>query len=89
MTWIPVKVHNYYFCTEKNCKEICSADLNAMSKDNKFQHKWLFDPSYSFCENTTKWNLVYIGGGGGGGMFLCCLSGVRRETEKKRFKNME
>ena len=57
----PSKVH-YYFCTEKNCKEISSADLKAMSKDNKFQHKWLFDPSYSFCENTTKWNLVYMRG---------------------------
>ena len=75
----PSKVHNYYFCTEKNCKKIFSADLKAMSKDNKFQHKWLFDPSYSFCENTTKWNLVYIEGEG---MFCA----VCREFDAKQKK---
>ena len=82
----PSKVHNYYFCTEKNCKEICSADLKAMSKDNKFQHKWLFDPSYSFCENTTKWNLVYIEGEG---MFFAVCRKFDAKQKKKRFKNME
>ena len=81
MIW-PSKVHNYYFCTEKNCKEICSAELKAMSKDNKFQHKWLFDPSYSFCENTPKWNLVYIEGGG---MFCA----VCREFDAKQKKTVQ
>ena len=78
----PSNVHNYYFCREKNCKEICSADLKAMSKDNKFQHKWLFDQSYSFCENTTKWNLVYIEGES---MFCA----VCREFDAKQKKNFD
>ena len=30
------KIHNYYICKSKNCKEICAADRAKMSKDNKF-----------------------------------------------------
>ena len=50
----PNQIHNYYFCHERNCKEICSTDLASMTKGNKFQHKWLFDPAYTFCEKTNK-----------------------------------
>lgn len=55
-------IHNYYFCLDNNCTDICSNDLKRMAKDNKFQHKWLFDRKYGYCENTKTWNLVYING---------------------------
>ena len=46
----PNQIHDYYFCNERNCKEICSTNLASMTEDNKFQHKWIFDPAYAFCE---------------------------------------
>ena len=54
------QIHNYYFCTERNCNEICSDDLKIAKKDNKFKHKWLFDPNIAKCDKTNKWCLVYI-----------------------------
>ena len=44
------QIHNCYFCQQGNCRRISSKDLPAMSKDNKFQHKWFFDPKYAYCE---------------------------------------
>ena len=51
---VPSHIHNYHFCTEINCKDICTKDSATMKKDNKFQHKWLFDPKYARCEKTKK-----------------------------------
>ena len=42
------QIHNYYFCQQQNWTQISSQDLAAMSKDNKFQHKPLFDPKYAY-----------------------------------------
>ena len=58
------QIHNYYFCTERNCNEICSDNLKTAKKDNKFKHKWLFDPNIAECDKTNKWCLVYIDGKG-------------------------
>ena len=44
--------------------DISSKDLATLSKDNKCQHKWLFDPKYAYCEKTKTWSLVYIDGKG-------------------------
>ena len=52
---------NYYICSERNCTEIRKDRAN-MSKDNKFQHKWLFDPEIAFCDRSHKWCLTYIDG---------------------------
>ena len=52
------QIHNYYFCQQQNCRHVSSKDLTAMSKDNKFQHKWFFDPKYAYCEKTKTWSLV-------------------------------
>ena len=46
------QIHNGYFCQQRNCRHNSSEDLAAMSKDNNFQHKWLFDPKYAYCEKT-------------------------------------
>ena len=46
------QIHNDYFCQQRNCRHNSSEDLAAMSKDNNFQHKWLFDPKYAYCEKT-------------------------------------
>lgn len=35
-----------------------------MKKDNKFQHKWLFDPDISKCSSTGIWYLTFIDGKG-------------------------
>ena len=42
--------------------DIFLQDLAAISKGNKFQRKYLFDPKYGFCENTKTCSLVYIDG---------------------------
>ena len=46
-------IHNYYICSERNCTEICKEVRANMSKDNKFQYKWLFDPKIAFCNKIT------------------------------------
>ena len=51
------QIHNYYFCTENNCNNICSKELASMKKDNKFKRKWLFDPNFVMCDKTHKWCL--------------------------------
>ena len=58
------QIHNYYFCSGRKCDQICQEDLKSMNKDNKFQHKWLFDPNIAKCNKTDIWCLVYIEGKG-------------------------
>ena len=60
----PKQIHNFYFCSDRNCKDICLEDSAKMKKNNKFQHNWLFDASYGRCPTTKKWSLVYIDGHG-------------------------
>ena len=36
------QIHNYYICKFPNCHDIYSEDKTAMTKDKKFQHKWIF-----------------------------------------------
>ena len=76
------QIHNYYFCTENNCNDICSKDLASMKKDNKFQHKWLFDPNIARCDKSHKWCLVYIDGKG---MFcsLCRTYDIKQNNGMK------
>ena len=76
----PKNVHNFHICHSRNCREISSADLTGKSKDNKFQHKWLFDYNHAYCERTGTWNLVYIDGKG---MFCETC----REFDSKQAKN--
>ena len=73
-------IHNYYFCRHRNCDEISSKDLESMSKDKKFQHKWLFNPTYAFCKHSDIWSLVYIDGQG----MFCALC---REFDAKQSRN--
>ena len=58
------QIHIYYFCSRRKCNQICQNDMNSMNKDNKFQHKWLFDPDIAKCTKTDTWSLVYIDGKG-------------------------
>ena len=53
-----------------------------MSKDNKFQHKWLFDPKIAFCDKSHKWCLTYIDGKG---MFcaLCRIYNTKQSNDLK------
>lgn len=60
----PQEIHNYHFCHERNCKAISQSDLAQMSSYSKFQHKWLFDNSLSYCEKSQEWCIVYIDGKG-------------------------
>ena len=78
----PATVHNYYFCRDKNCTEICKADMKTMTKakDKNFQHKWLFDPEFAYCNESRVWNLVYIEGKG----MFCALC---REFDAKQKQN--
>ena len=48
------QIHNYYFCTLRNCKEISLDDLKSAKKDNKLRHKWLFDPNIEKFEKTNE-----------------------------------
>ena len=57
-------IHNYHLCTERKCTEICAKDLIGKNSDNKFKHKWLFDPKLAKCDKTDQWCLVYIDGKG-------------------------
>ena len=36
------------------------AKKKSMSKDKKFQHKWLFDPALSQCPHTGIWILIFM-----------------------------
>ena len=76
------QIHNYYFCTERNCNEICFDDLKTAKKDNKLKHKWLFDANIAKCDKTNKWCLVYIDGKG---MFcsLCRNYDIKQNNGKK------
>ena len=69
------QIHNYY-------RHISSQDLAAMSKDNKFQHNWLSDPKYNYCEKTKAWSLVYIYGKG----MFCSLCRIFDKKQQKGFK---
>ena len=54
-----------------------------MTKDKKFQHKWLFDPQLAKCRATEIWSLVFIDGKG---MFcsLCrCTNTLQPSNESK------
>ena len=57
-----------------------------MSKDNKFQHKWLFDPKYAYCEKTKTWSLIYIDRKG---MFcsLCRIFDTKQHNGFKTWNN--
>ena len=57
-------------------------DLAKMSKDNKFQYKWLFGPKYAYCEKTKTWNLVHIDGKG----VFCSLCHVFDRKKHNGFK---
>ena len=39
------KIHDYYIYSIQKCTDICHLDKAKMTKDKKFQHKWLFDPT--------------------------------------------
>ena len=55
-----------------------------MSKGNKFQHKWLFDPKYAHCEKTKTWSLVYIDGKG----MFCSLCHIFDTKQHNDFNSM-
>ena len=77
-----IDIHNYYICSERNCTEISKEDRANMSKDNKFQHKWLFDPKIAFCDRSHKWCLTYIYDKG---MFcaLCRIYNTKQSNDLK------
>ena len=58
------QIHNFHICSENNCGSICSEDLAKMTKKNKFQQKWLTDPSIGQCPISKECCLVYIDGNG-------------------------
>ena len=41
-----------------------------MKTDNKFQHKWIFDPELAKCHATGMWSLTYVDGKG---TFVICV----------------
>ena len=46
------QIHNHYLCKQRKCNDICANEKRNMSKDNKFQHKWLNDPDIACCKVT-------------------------------------
>ena len=68
---------------ETGDKFISSQDLTAMSKDNKFQHKWLFYAKYAYCEKTKTWSLVSTGGED----IFCSLSRIFDTKQHNGFKS--
>ena len=52
------EIHNYYLCKDRNCSNIGTD--KQFNKDNKFLHKWIFDPEISLCPHTGIWSLTYI-----------------------------
>ena len=54
-----------------------------MPKKNKFQHKWIFDPELSKCEDTGIWCLTYLEGKG---MHcgLCRITNTLRPSKKSK-----
>ena len=72
------QIHNYYFRQKWNCRYISPHDLAAMSKNNKLQHEWLFDPKYAYS--------VYINGKG---MFswLLCIFYTKQHNGSKTWNN--
>ena len=81
-------IHNYYFCQTRSKCDICELDKQEMTKDKKFQHKWLFDPQLAKCSATEIWSLVYIDGKG---MFysLCCCTNTLQLSNKSKVWNCE
>ena len=83
----PKDIHNFYYCSERNCKDICSKDSDEMTKNNKFKHDWLFNPTYGQCPDTKKWCLVYIDGQG---MFcsMCRQHDVKMNNDLKKWNSI-
>ena len=63
------QIHNYYICKFLKCHDICLDDKTAMTKDKKFQPKWIFDENMAYCKETGNWCLTQIDGKG----MLCSL----------------
>ena len=82
------KIHKYYICSNRECTDICHLDKAKMTKDKKFQHKWLFDQTMSRCSNTCIQCLTYIDGLG---MFcaVCRMSNVSRPKNDSIVWNSE
>ena len=59
-----------------------------MTKDKKFQHKWLFDPQLTKCSATEICSFVYIDGKG---MFcsLCCCTNTLQPSNESKVWNCE
>ena len=53
-----------------------------MKKDNKVQHKWLFDPDYASCKEAEDCNLVYIARKG----MFCTLCRTYETKQKNGLK---
>ena len=81
-------IHNYYACKNHNCKSISADDNKDRTKDNKFLHKWLFDPTIALCPHTKIWSLVYIEGKG---MFcaLCNMHKTKQPTNDSKVWSLE
>ena len=80
------KIHNYYICSKQKCTDICHLDKAEMTKDKKFQHKWLFDPTMAKCSHTGVGCLTYIDGLG---MFcaVCRMSNVSQPKNDSKVWN--
>ena len=81
-------IHNYYFCQTRSKCDICELDKQEMTKDKKFQHKWLFDPQLAKCSATKIWSLVCIDGKS---MFcsLCRCTNMLQPSNKSKVWNCE
>ena len=67
---------------------ICHLDIAKMTKDKKFQHKWLFDPTMAKFSHTGIWCLTYINSLG---MFcaVCRMSNVSQPKNDSKIWNSE
>ena len=81
-------IHNYYFCQTRSKCDICELDKQEMTKDKKFQHKWLFNPQLARRNATEIWSIVYINGKG---MFrsLCRCTNKLQPSNKSKVWNCE
>ena len=43
-----------------SCEDVCLKDKTAMTKDEKFQHKRIFEANLAYCKETGVWCLMYI-----------------------------
>lgn len=44
------KVYSFYSCQAGKCVTVCKEDQQRMKGRDRFQHQWILDTTFSYCE---------------------------------------